>query len=118
MRIKKPIEKRPELLVSMNYLPQAERFTVVIMKAKNLDTEQDPYVKVTIFICRILPFTNYLLFLQLYLIQNGKRVKKKKTSNGKSNDPTNPIWNEQFVFNLPSSAVPGASLEVSYLFVL
>uniref|UniRef100_T1GH69 C2 domain-containing protein n=1 Tax=Megaselia scalaris TaxID=36166 RepID=T1GH69_MEGSC len=93
VRIKKPVEERPELLVSMNYLPQAERFTVVIMKAKNLDTEQDPYVK-------------------LYLIQNGKRVKKKKTSSGKSNDPTNPIWNEQFVFNLPSSAVPGASLEI------
>lgn len=48
VRIKKPDEERPELLVSMNYLPQAERFTVVIMKAKNLDTEQDPYVKVTI----------------------------------------------------------------------
>lgn len=49
MRIKKPTEKRPELLVSMNYLPQAERCTVVIMKAKNLETEQDPYVKVSQF---------------------------------------------------------------------
>lgn len=46
VRTKKPPEDRPELLVSLNYLPQAERLTIVIMKAKNLDTNQDPYVKV------------------------------------------------------------------------
>ncbi|XP_055383643.1 synaptotagmin-5 [Condylostylus longicornis] len=93
LRIKKPPEDRPELLLSLNYLPQAERLTVVIMKAKNLDTVQDPYVK-------------------LYLIQNGKRVKKKKTGCGKANDPANPIWNEAFTFNLPSSNVQGAALEI------
>lgn len=38
--------ERPELLLSLNYLPQAERLTVVLMKAKNLETHQDPYVKV------------------------------------------------------------------------
>ena len=46
VRMKKPLEDRPELLVSLNYLPQAERLTVVIMKAKNLETESDPSVKV------------------------------------------------------------------------
>ena len=46
LRIKKPLEDRPELLCSLNYLPQAERLTIVIMKAKNLDTLQEPYVKV------------------------------------------------------------------------
>ncbi|XP_055905905.1 synaptotagmin-7 isoform X1 [Eupeodes corollae] len=93
LRIKKPPEDRPELLLSLNYLPQAERLTVVIMKAKNLDSMQEPYVK-------------------LYLIQNGKRVKKKKTSNGKSDDPSNPIWNEAFTFNLPSSGMQSAALEI------
>lgn len=34
----------------MNYLPQAERLTIVIMKAKNLETTEDSYVKV------LLPF--------------------------------------------------------------
>lgn len=46
LRGKRPPEDRPELLLSLNYLPQAERLTIVIMKAKNLDTIQDPYVKV------------------------------------------------------------------------
>jgi hypothetical protein len=46
IRTKKPPEDRPELLVSLNYLPQAERLTVVIMKAKNLETMNDPSVKV------------------------------------------------------------------------
>lgn len=46
LRIKKPPEDRPELLLSLNYLPQAERLTIVIMKAKNLDTVQEPSVKV------------------------------------------------------------------------
>lgn len=46
IRKRKPPVERPELLLSLNYLPQAERLTVVIMKAKNLETEQDPYVKV------------------------------------------------------------------------
>lgn len=48
-RKKKPPVERPELLVSLNYLPQAERLTIVIVKAKNLDTEQNPYVKVKPF---------------------------------------------------------------------
>ena len=48
LRTKKPPEDRPELLCSLNYLPQAERLTVVIMKAKNLDTVQETYVKVSL----------------------------------------------------------------------
>lgn len=46
VRGKKPPEDRPELLLSLNYLPQAERLTIVIMKAKNLDTHRDVYIKV------------------------------------------------------------------------
>lgn len=37
---------RPELLVSLNYLPQAERLTVNVMKARNLDDFDDIFVKV------------------------------------------------------------------------
>ncbi|XP_036325589.1 synaptotagmin-7 isoform X2 [Rhagoletis pomonella] len=93
LRVKKPQENRPELLCSLNYLPQAERLTIVIMKAKNLDTLQEPYVKI-------------------YLIQNGKRVKKKKTSISKSDDPVNPIWNEAFTFNLQSAYLHNAAIEI------
>uniref|UniRef100_A0A1A9WE84 C2 domain-containing protein n=1 Tax=Glossina brevipalpis TaxID=37001 RepID=A0A1A9WE84_9MUSC len=93
LRTKKPPEDRPELLCSLNYLPQAERLTVVIMKAKNLDTIQETYVKI-------------------YLIQNGKRVKKKKTTISRSDDAANPIWNEAFTFNLQSSLLTHAAIEI------
>lgn len=46
IRHRKPQEERPELLLSLNYLPQAERLTVVIMNARNLDTVSETYVKV------------------------------------------------------------------------
>lgn len=94
LKTKRSTEDRPEMLLSLNYLPQAERLTVVLMKAKNLElTQEPPYVK-------------------LYLIVNGKRVKKKKTSLGKSNDPQNPIWNEAFTFNVPQQQISTAALEV------
>ena len=31
-----PDESRPQLLISLSYLPSAERLTVVVLKAKNL----------------------------------------------------------------------------------
>lgn len=48
----------------------------------------------------------------MYLIVNGKRMKKKKSSPGKSGDPSNPIWNEAFTFNLSQSNLQNAALEV------
>lgn len=58
VRMKKPADDRPELLLSLNYLPQAERLTVVIMKAKNLETFQVAHVKV-----RFYSFTEINFFL-------------------------------------------------------
>lgn len=48
----------------------------------------------------------------MYLIINGKRVKKKKTMSAKGSDPKSPIWNEAFTFNLPSTSFPSSGLEV------
>ncbi|XP_030745719.1 synaptotagmin-1 [Sitophilus oryzae] len=94
---KKPPEELQELLVSLNYLPSAERLTLSVVKARNLFLPQDkefidPYVKV-------------------YLIVNGKRTKKKKTSCKKAN--CNPVWNEALTFNLPSSSIANVELEIS-----
>lgn len=50
---------------------------------------------------------------QMYLIVNGKRVKKKKSSLGKSGDASNPVWNEAFTFNFSQSNLHNAALEVS-----
>ncbi|XP_075213677.1 synaptotagmin beta [Lycorma delicatula] len=93
---KKPPEETQEILLSLSYLPSAERLTVVLLKARNLFIPQnkdtiDPYVKV-------------------YLVIGGKRVKKKKTASRKNG--TNPVWNEALVFNVPSSSIPHSCIEV------
>ncbi|XP_021707737.1 synaptotagmin-6 isoform X2 [Aedes aegypti] len=91
--VRKPVEHSPELLISLSYLPQAERLTVVVMKAKNLHVLHDPFVK-------------------LYLIINDKRTKKRKTSAIRATDPANPIWNEAFTFDLPASQMQDAGIEL------
>uniref|UniRef100_A0A182PBV8 C2 domain-containing protein n=1 Tax=Anopheles epiroticus TaxID=199890 RepID=A0A182PBV8_9DIPT len=91
--VRKPSETTSELLISLSYLPQAERLTVVVMKAKNLSISHEPFVK-------------------LYLLVNDKRTKKRKTSAIRALDPTNPIWNEAFTFELPSSQLQDAGVEL------
>ncbi|CAH1968325.1 unnamed protein product [Acanthoscelides obtectus] len=95
-RTKKPKEDIQEVLISLSYLPSAERVTVVLLKARNLFLSEakeslDPFVKV-------------------YLQVNGKRVKKKKTASKKGS--CNPVWNEALTFSLSSSNVPNAAIEV------
>ncbi|XP_058833027.1 synaptotagmin-5 [Topomyia yanbarensis] len=82
----------PELLISLSYLPQAERLTIVVMKAKNLNVHE-PFVK-------------------LYLTINDKRIKKCKTSAIRAADPVNPIWNEAFIFELPFSLIQDTGVEL------
>ncbi|NXN16599.1 SYT12 protein, partial [Indicator maculatus] len=76
-----------EILLSLSYLPTAERLTVVVVKAKNLVwsngkvTAADPFVKV-------------------YLLQDGRKISKKKTA-VKRDDP-NPVFNEAMIFSVPA----------------
>ncbi|GAB6028644.1 hypothetical protein CHUAL_004476 [Chamberlinius hualienensis] len=94
---KKPKGDAPELLFSLSYLPSAERLTVVVLKAQNLnlacssDENPNPFVKV-------------------YLLHDGRRQKKRKTSIRRSS--YNPVWNEAMTFNVPSSSLSQASLEL------
>ncbi|KAJ8949692.1 hypothetical protein NQ314_008155, partial [Rhamnusium bicolor] len=94
---KKPREELQEILVSLSYLPSAERLTVVLLKARNLFLPQckehmDPFVKV-------------------YLLINGKRVKKKKTASKKGS--CNPVWNEALTFGLSSNNLANAAVEIT-----
>ncbi|NXM24759.1 SYT12 protein, partial [Oxyruncus cristatus] len=62
----KPVDTVGEILLSLSYLPTAERLTVVVVKAKNLvwtggKVTADPFVKV-------------------YLLQDGRKISKKKTA--------------------------------------
>lgn len=54
----------------------------------------------------------------MYLIVNGKRTKKKKSSPGKSGDPRNPVWNEAFTFNFSQSNLQNAAVEVRIQFYI
>lgn len=85
-----------EILLSLSYLPTAERLTVVVMKAKDLKLSTaapsaDPFVRVCLMV-------------------EGKKVKRKKTSVRRGS--VNPVWNEGLAFNVPAEILPKVSLEV------
>lgn len=84
-----------ELLVSLSYLPAAERLTVVIIKAKELRImgpagASDPFVRISLMV-------------------DGKKVKRKKSSIKRGT--TSPVWNEAVTFNVPAEILPKVSLE-------
>jgi Ca2+-dependent lipid-binding protein len=49
-------------------------------------------------------------FVKVYLLSGGKRVKKKKTAARKGT--SNPVWNEALTFNVASSSLSNAAVEV------
>ncbi|KYN20600.1 Synaptotagmin-9 [Trachymyrmex cornetzi] len=88
-----------ELMLSLCYLPTAGRLTLTVVKARNLKGmditgKSDPYVKV-------------------YLLCQGKRIKKKKTTVKKNT--LYPIYNEALVFDVPSDNVEDVSLIVKVI---
>ncbi|BFZ09570.1 hypothetical protein BsWGS_12609 [Bradybaena similaris] len=95
------IDEKPtehgDILFSLSYLPTAERLTIVIVKARSLRWRHgkdsgDPFVKV-------------------YLLQNGKKISKKKTSVKKGEK--NPIFNEAMIFSVPATALPTVQLRIT-----
>ncbi|XP_066145550.1 synaptotagmin-5 isoform X2 [Euwallacea fornicatus] len=93
---KKPPEELQEILISLMYLPSAERLTLNLLKARNLFVPAgkefiDPFVKV-------------------YVSINGKRTKKKKSSCKKAT--CDPAWSESLTFNMNSSAMKNCEFEV------
>ncbi|XP_026746085.1 synaptotagmin-5-like [Trichoplusia ni] len=95
-RERRPPEELQELLLSLSYLPSAERLTVVVLKARNLLPPQEGKDALDVYV-------------KVYLLVNGKRVKKKKTNRKEINSP---VWNEALSFSLPSANLQEASIEV------
>jgi len=82
-------ELRGDLCFSLRYVPTAGKLTVNVLEAKNLKKMDvcglsDPYVKIS-------------------LMQNGKRLKKKKTTIKKNT--LSPYYNEGFTFEVPFEQV-------------
>ncbi|XP_045488234.1 synaptotagmin-5 isoform X2 [Pieris rapae] len=95
-RERRPPEELQELLLSLSYLPSAERLTVVVLKARNLLPPQEGKDALDVYV-------------KVYLLVNGKRVKKKKTNRKEIN---NPVWNEALSFSLSSANLQEASVEI------
>ncbi|KAL5009668.1 hypothetical protein ScPMuIL_011973 [Solemya velum] len=95
------IDEKPteygDIMFSLSYLPTAERLTIVIVKARNLkwtDSKEagDPFIKV-------------------YLLQNGKKISKKKTTVKRGE--RNPIFNEAMIFSVPATALSTVQLRIT-----
>ena len=88
-----------DICFSLRYVPTAGKLTVVILEAKNLKKMDvgglsDPYVKIS-------------------LMQNGKRLKKKKTTIKKNT--LNPYYNESFSFEVPFEQIQKVTLIITVL---
>jgi hypothetical protein len=96
----KPME-RGDILLSLSYLPTAERLILVIVKARDLCM---PLTKPATDCC-----------FKVYQLQNGSRVAKKKTSYKR--DDRNPIFNEAMVFSLPHRLIDTVQFRISAIAV-
>ncbi|XP_022241854.1 synaptotagmin-1-like isoform X1 [Limulus polyphemus] len=90
---------RPEILLSLSYLPSAGRLTVVVLKASNLMSQEskelpDAYVKVA-------------------LVYGDRKMKKKKTTTKRATN--NPVWNEALSFGISEDGLKHCSLMVSVM---
>ncbi|ALC38676.1 Sytalpha [Drosophila busckii] len=86
-----------DIMVSLAYLPSAERLMVVLIKARNLRivddarNSSDPYVKVVLF------------------GPGGKKLKKRKT--GVQRNSVNPVYNEALAFDVGKETLKNCVLE-------
>ncbi|KAH7680268.1 CRE-SNT-7 protein [Aphelenchoides avenae] len=86
-----------EVLVSLTYLSKAQRLTVNVFKARNLQTENGDL------------FSSNAIRVTL-LSNNEKKVKRKKTSSKKNTN--NPQFNESLTFGIPKNSLCETVLEI------
>ncbi|XP_073434689.1 synaptotagmin-13 [Dendrobates tinctorius] len=97
----KSMDSSSEVLLSMSYLPAANRLIVVLIKARNIHSDQsnnlmgkDLLVKVTLW-------------------HQTQRLKRKQSKRAKHK--INPVWNEMIMFEVPPELLGEVSVEVGML---
>ncbi|CAG9860543.1 unnamed protein product [Phyllotreta striolata] len=85
-----------ELMFSVSYLPTAERLTVVVVKARNLNFTTD---------------TPGDVFVKVYLMQHNKKIIKKRTSIKKGEKCL--IFNESMMFSVPAHTLQTIQLRLT-----
>ncbi|XP_033741211.1 synaptotagmin-12-like [Pecten maximus] len=95
------IDEKPteygDIMFSLSYLPTAQRLTVVVVKARNLKWCDNKDSGDT--------------FVKVYLLQNGRKVSKKKTSVKRRE--RHPTFNEAMIFSVPATALPTVQLRIT-----
>ncbi|XP_018362251.1 PREDICTED: uncharacterized protein LOC108760672 [Trachymyrmex cornetzi] len=91
-----PIPHLGELMFSLSYLPTAERLTLVVVKARNLHG---------------INLSSGDFFVKVYLLQQGKKMHKKRTSIKKGEK--SPIFNEAIIFNVPAHTLQTIQLRLT-----
>ncbi|KAI8127921.1 Synaptotagmin-12 [Lucilia cuprina] len=99
-----------ELMFSLSYLPTAERLTIVVVKARNIQlqvpSKGDPN--------KLQDIQN--VFVKVYLMNNEKKVLKKRTSL-KRKDRC-PVFNESVIFSLPPQSLTTTQLRLTVFGVI
>ncbi|CAI9596190.1 unnamed protein product [Staurois parvus] len=97
----KDVDSTSEVLLSMSYLPAANRLIVVLIKAKNIHSNQN---------------NNLLgkdLYMKVTLWHKSQRLKKKQSKRAKHK--INPVWNEMIMFEVPSELLKEVRVEMDML---
>ncbi|XP_037726491.1 uncharacterized protein LOC119557690 isoform X2 [Drosophila subpulchrella] len=93
-----------ELMFSLSYLPTAERLTIVVVKARNLKLDGDQPAPES-------AETVHSVFVKVYLMDNDRKVLKKRTSLKRKD--RSPIFNESMIFSVPPPSLTTAQLRVT-----
>lgn len=108
-----------DLMISLSYLPSAERLTVVVIKARNLRVFDDTRNSSGLIKSRFnkkkknkiqIDFSLILdPYVKVSIIHNGKRLKKKKTT--VLRNTVNPVFNEALTFDIAKDTLKHSLIE-------
>ncbi|XP_040265664.1 synaptotagmin-13 [Bufo bufo] len=97
----KDADSSGEVLMSMSYLPAANRLIVVLIKARNIHSDKDN------------DLVGKDLFFKVILWHQAQRLKRKQSK--KAKQKINPVWNEMIMFEVPPELLGEVSMKMELL---